>query len=166
MIRRWVKYRYNYPHKTPYPGFRQPIFTASHQTTPPAQRLGMVEIIIPANTPGPVAHWHEMHDESFYVTKGTVRFHIPAHPGNPSETHIDAKEGDYITVPIRAPHTFSNPTDSESRCLCAMTPCFYVNYFKLLAQIAEAGKPMTKEANVKAMAVFATLPVEQGGPLA
>ncbi|KAI9702238.1 MAG: hypothetical protein M1820_006170 [Bogoriella megaspora] len=131
-----------------------------------AQRLGTVESIIPPHTPGPTAHWHEMHDETFLITKGTVRFHIPPHPKNPTEKIIDAHEGDYVTVPIRAPHTFSNPTDAESRFVCTMTPCFYVNYFKLLSQIAEEGKPMTKEANIKAMAVYATLPVEQGGPLA
>ncbi|KAI9660432.1 MAG: hypothetical protein M1821_009782 [Bathelium mastoideum] len=131
-----------------------------------AQRLGTVEGILPPHTDGPVAHWHEMHDETFLVTKGMVRFHIPKHPKNPEEKFIDAHEGDYVTVPIRAPHTFSNPTDGESRFICTMTPCFYVNYFKLLSQIAEAGKPMTKEANIKAMACYATLPIEQGGALA
>jgi hypothetical protein len=28
-------------------------------------RIGTVELTVPANTPGPPPHWHEMHDETF-----------------------------------------------------------------------------------------------------
>ncbi|KAL9084003.1 MAG: hypothetical protein Q9165_008279 [Trypethelium subeluteriae] len=129
-----------------------------------AQRLSTVEGIIPPHMAGPVAHWHEMHDETFYVTKGMVRFTVPKHPGNPEEKHIDAYEGDYITVPVRAPHTFSNPSDGESRFFCTMTPSFYINYFKLLSQVVDAGKPVTREMNLDAMAMYATLSTEQAGP--
>ena len=37
-------------------------------------RLGIAEVILAPHTTGPPAHWHEMHDETFLVTKGTVRF--------------------------------------------------------------------------------------------
>jgi hypothetical protein len=36
-------------------------------------RIGSAEFTLPPNTPGPPAHWHEMHDETFLVTKGMVR---------------------------------------------------------------------------------------------
>jgi mannose-6-phosphate isomerase-like protein (cupin superfamily) len=49
-----------------------------------------------------------MHDEVFFTTKGTVRFH--ALDGQT----IDAKVGDTMTVPTRSPHTFSNPFDEEA----------------------------------------------------
>ncbi|KAF2229591.1 RmlC-like cupin [Viridothelium virens] len=131
-----------------------------------SQRLSTVEGIIPPHMAGPVAHWHEMHDETFYVTKGMVRFTVPKHPNNPEEKHIDAYEGDYVTVPVRAPHTFSNPSDGESRFFCTMTPSFYINYFKLLSQVVDAGKPVTREMNLDAMAMYATLSAEQEGPSA
>lgn len=117
-------------------------------------RLSCVELIIPPGTRGPPAHWHEMHDETFLITKGTVRFHIPGKPD------IDAKAGDYLVVPTKSPHTFSNPTDGESSFFNTFTPAFYINYFKLLGELV-AGGPLSKEANEKAMSYYATLPVPE-----
>ena len=37
-------------------------------------RLGVAELILAPHATGPSAHWHEMHNEIFLVTKGTVRF--------------------------------------------------------------------------------------------
>jgi hypothetical protein len=62
-----------------------------------------------------------MHDETFLVTKGTIRFHVPEAPGLEPKV-IDAKEGDYVVVPTRAPHTFSNETDEEARFFNTFTP--------------------------------------------
>ncbi|CEJ54474.1 hypothetical protein PMG11_00782 [Penicillium brasilianum] len=117
-------------------------------------RLSSVELTIPPRTRGPPPHWHEMHDETFLVTKGTVRFHIPG------KHDVDAKAGDYVVVPTKSPHTFSNPTDEESIFFSTITPAFYINYFKLLGELVKEG-PMTKEANEKAMAYYATLPVPE-----
>lgn len=105
-----------------------------------------------------------MHDETFFVTQGTVRFHVPA-SANPSlagenahgEAHIDAHAGDYVTVPIRAPHTFSNPNDSEAKFINTYTPAFYINYFRIIGKLMEEGKPMNPDINKKAMAIFATI---------
>ncbi|KAF2726064.1 hypothetical protein K431DRAFT_280095 [Polychaeton citri CBS 116435] len=125
-------------------------------------RIGSAEFTVPAKTPGPPAHWHEMHDETFLVTKGTIRFHVPD-PENPGKDlkYIDAHEGDYVTVPTRSPHTFSNPTDGESKFFNTYTPAYYINYFKLLSTMGDEGKPMPAEANVQAMALYATLPVHK-----
>lgn len=48
------------------------------------------------------------HDETFYITKGTVRFH--AKDGG----RIDATVGDVIVVPTNAPHTFENISGEEA----------------------------------------------------
>jgi quercetin dioxygenase-like cupin family protein len=50
-----------------------------------------------------------MHDEIFLVLQGKLRFH-----GLDGST-INASAGDTVTVPTRAPHTFSNPFDEEAR---------------------------------------------------
>lgn len=63
-----------------------------------------------------------------------------------------------MTVPIRAPHTFSNPFDEEARFFNTFTPAFYVNYFKLLHEMARGG-PLTPEINKAAMATYATIRV-------
>lgn len=125
-------------------------------------RLGTVELTLPPHTPGPPPHWHEMHDETFYITQGTIRFHVPdpSQPGKDKQI-IDAKAGDYMTVPIRSPHTFSNPTDEEAKLFFTSTPAFYINYFKLLSQMGDRGKPMPAEANMQAMALYATTLVDK-----
>ncbi|KAI0418765.1 RmlC-like cupin domain-containing protein [Xylaria grammica] len=119
-------------------------------------RIGSAEFTVPANTPGPPPHWHEMHDETFLVTKGTIRFHAP------DGKHIDAKEGDYVVVPTRAPHTFSNPTGEESKFFNTFTPAFYINYFKLMSEMTNGGsRPPTRDVFVEAMSNYATIPAPE-----
>lgn len=69
---------------------------------------------------------------------------------------VDAKAGDYVVVPPRAPHTFSNPHNEEAKFFNTFTPANYIDYFKLLSTLVKAGSPMTPEANRKAMAVSVT----------
>ncbi|KAI0102484.1 RmlC-like cupin domain-containing protein [Nemania sp. FL0031] len=122
-------------------------------------RIGAAEFTVPANTSGPPPHWHEMHDETFLVTKGMIRFHAP------DGKHIDAKEGDYVVVPTRAPHTFSNPTAEEAIFFNTFTPAYYINYFKLMAEMAGGGsRPLTKDEFVEAMSRYATIPASEMSP--
>jgi oxalate decarboxylase/phosphoglucose isomerase-like protein (cupin superfamily) len=95
-----------------------------------------------------------MHDETFLVTRGVVRFHAP------DGKFVDAAAGDYVTVPIRAPHTFSNPFDDEAEFLNTYTPAFYINYFKMLAEMQKGDAVMSKEKNLEAMSHFATMPAK------
>lgn len=95
-------------------------------------RIGSAEFTLPPHTKGPPPHWHEMHDETFLVTQGKMQFH-----GLHGET-IVAKLGDYVTVPTRSPHTFSNPYDEEAKFFNTYTPAFYINYFKMLSQMGQA----------------------------
>ncbi|KAF2266453.1 RmlC-like cupin [Lojkania enalia] len=117
-------------------------------------RIGSAEFTVPAKTAGPPAHWHEMHDETFLVTQGTIRFHAP------DGQIVDAHEGDYVTVPIRAPHTFSNPFDVEAKFFNTYTPSFYINYFKMMAEMSKGDAMMSKEKNLEAMSRFATVPAK------
>ncbi|EGP90188.1 uncharacterized protein MYCGRDRAFT_37202 [Zymoseptoria tritici IPO323] len=123
-------------------------------------RIGVAELTLPPKTPGPPPHWHEMHDETCDpdILSGTVRFHVPdtTNPGSDKKT-VDAHAGDYMVVPIRAPHTFSNPGDEPAKILFTSTPSFYINYFKLLSQLAKPDTPVPAEVNVQAMAMFATI---------
>lgn len=98
-------------------------------------------------------HWHEMHDECFTTTKGIVRFHIPGKPD------VDCKIGEWTVVPVRAPHTFSNPFDEEARFINTYTPAYYINYFRMLSRMIGEGEGMTPAKNIEAMSHFATLPV-------
>ena len=84
-----------------------------------------------------------MHDETFLVTEGVIRFHAA------DGVYHDAHLNDYVTVPIRAPHTFSNPTDKKSRVFITFTPAFYIDYFKILAELSKSDSKMSKEKNLE-----------------
>jgi mannose-6-phosphate isomerase-like protein (cupin superfamily) len=113
-------------------------------------RIGAVEITAPPRTPGPPRHAHHMHDETFLVIRGAVRFTIG------DETR-DAHEGDYVVVPIDAPHTFANPFDVPAAFFNSFTPAYYVNYFRELEKLAAGGRPSTEQI-AAVMARYATTP--------
>ncbi len=117
-------------------------------------RLGAVSLTIPAHTSGPSQHWHRMHDETFLVTKGMVRF-------TTGSKNVDAKVGDYIIVPPRAVHTFSNPFDEEAEFFNTFSPAYYVHYLRLTAKaVAAKGLPLSEKESRDFMAQFATFPPE------
>ncbi|KAK5163497.1 uncharacterized protein LTR77_010679 [Saxophila tyrrhenica] len=126
-----------------------------------SQRLGVAELTMPPHTPGPPPHWHEMHDETFLIQAGTVRFHVPDPESEGKDRVVrDAGVGDYVVVPIRAPHTFSNPGDEEATIIFTSTPSFYINYFKLLSSLSKPDEPLPGEVTMKAMSMFATIQVD------
>lgn len=120
-------------------------------------RIGAAEFTLPLGLKGPLPHWHQMHDKTFLTTKGTIRYHIPKPDG--TEDIIDAKEGDFVTVPVRAPHTFSNPTDQEAKFYNTYTPAYYINYFKLLGTYVKEGRAISPKEHLNAVSNYATIPV-------
>ena len=64
-------------------------------------RIGAVEIIVPPGVAGPPRHLHRMHDETFLIISGVLQFTV-------GDTMRDAHAGDYVVVPVGAPHTFAN----------------------------------------------------------
>ncbi|MCJ1308108.1 hypothetical protein MMC25_001760 [Agyrium rufum] len=120
-------------------------------------RLGIVVVDLPPHTKGPLQHWHEMHDETFLVTKGSVRFWTEG-------KYLDVDEGGYVVVPIRASHTFENVTGGEAQFMNTLTPAFYVNYFRLLKDMAEGNQgKLTPALNEEAMERFATVQIDGFG---
>ncbi|KAF2219771.1 hypothetical protein BDZ85DRAFT_41044 [Elsinoe ampelina] len=117
------------------------------------RRLAIIESAIPPHSDGPIFHFHEMHDEGFYVTQGKVRFHTPGFPP------LDAKPFDLVTVPISLPHKFSNPFDEEAVFINTITPGFFVKYFEFLEECIGQGKELTPEANKRALERWATVPM-------
>ncbi|EHA21305.1 hypothetical protein ASPNIDRAFT_44530 [Aspergillus niger ATCC 1015] len=89
------------------------------------------------------------------IQKGTVRFH------SPGRADVDAKAGDFIIVPIRLPHRFSNPFDEEAVFMNTATPGFFVRYFEYLEYLIGEGTVLTPEINKAALRRFATVPVSK-----
>jgi quercetin dioxygenase-like cupin family protein len=69
----------------------------------------------------PILHWHRMHDETFLITKGKVRFHT-------DKGDHDTAAGDYVVVPPKSIHSFSNPFDEPAEFFNTFTPAYYVDY--------------------------------------
>ena len=113
-------------------------------------RIGAVEITLPPGAYGPPQHLHRMHDETFLVTSGTVRFAM-------GDTTRDAHAGDYVVVPIGALHTFSNPASEPAVFFNTFTPAFYVNYLRDMAALVASGG-MNHGSAAAIMARYATEP--------
>ncbi|MGI5236827.1 cupin domain-containing protein [Dactylosporangium sp. CA-139066] len=115
-------------------------------------RIGLVELSLPPGSPGPPQHVHREHDETFFVLSGTVRFTSGA-------DHLDVPAGDLVTAPIGTPHTFSNPDRTQpATMLCTVTPDRYIEYFRELGRLAEAGESGHPSAILEVMSRYATEP--------
>ena len=49
---------------------------------------------MPPKTPGPPPHWHEMHDETFFVTKADLQIELDA----PHALTISHLEGELLKI--------------------------------------------------------------------
>ncbi len=115
-------------------------------------RIGAVASVLPAGVSGPPLHRHFMHDETFLVTAGVLRFLL-------GDTYLDAKIGDYVVVPTGAVHTFANVSDAPVAFFSTFTPAYYVDYFRELARLSAEGR-FTPEANLEVMLRYATVPAD------
>lgn len=133
------------------PGIKLEILEDGSRTD---RRLAAVRVYLPPHTPGPAQHWHQMHDETFLVEKGTVTF-------TSRDRRVVARAGDYLVAPPCAPHTFANETDEEAVMYSTLSPAFYVDYLRLLATMADedAGGKLTKAMWKEAMGRYATLQI-------
>src|ERR1700733_14784427 len=121
-----------------------------------AHRLAVAVLTVPPHTDGPPPHWHQKHDETFYVIAGTARC-----PLAPPQREPPA--GTFVSVPIGAEHTFANPGEETAIILNTFTPDLYVGYFRDLGKLAASGE-MTPEAILAVMANYATYPAGTPAP--
>ena len=66
---------------------------------------------------------------------------------------------EFVTVPIRLPHKFSNPFDEEAVFINPIPPGFFVRYFEYLEDLIGEGMMLTPDVNTKALRRFATVPL-------
>jgi mannose-6-phosphate isomerase-like protein (cupin superfamily) len=116
-----------------------------------SHRLGIGEITIAPHTSGPPQHRHEQHDEGFYVVTGTAQFTV-------GDTTYEAGQGTLVMIPPGAPHTFANASDELVVLLNTFTPDFYVQYFRDLRDMIQAGHQISDETLAGVMARYGTVP--------
>jgi len=114
-------------------------------------RIGTILSTLSPYTKPLAQHLHRMHDETFFVIRGTVRFAV-------NEEEHDVQVCEYVVVPIGAPHTFSNPFDEPAVMLSTFTPAYYVNYFRELGKIVSSGKEPSEDEIITIRNHYATDP--------
>jgi mannose-6-phosphate isomerase-like protein (cupin superfamily) len=78
-------------------------------------RYSISEWFLEPRSGGPGAHLHEVNDEVFYVTEGTVSFLVGDH-------WVDAERGTFLRIPSNTMHDFANRTDHKAAALNFFIP--------------------------------------------
>jgi quercetin dioxygenase-like cupin family protein len=93
--------------------------------------VGMFELTVQPGARVPPAHSHRDNEEIVYVLEGTLRYTVDG------ETR-DLKPGERMYTPRGSVHAFSNPHDHPARALIILTPDIGAQYFRDVAEIANA----------------------------
>ena len=97
-------------------------------------RVGIVEVAVPAGWPGPPLHHHAF-DEAFYVLEGELTFQL-------GDDLATAGPGTLTFAPGGSHHTLANLSDAPARYLLVCTPGGFERYFaKLAAEAAGVAPP-------------------------
>ncbi len=93
--------------------------------------VGMFELTVPAGARVPPAHSHRDNEEVIYVLEGVLRYTVD------DETR-DLEPGQRMYTPRGSVHAFSNPHDRPARALIILTPDIGAQYFRDIAEVANA----------------------------
>jgi quercetin dioxygenase-like cupin family protein len=92
---------------------------------------GMFELTVPPGARVPPPHSHRDNEEIVYVLEGTLRYRV-------DDEQRDLGPGERMYTPRGSVHAFSNPHDTTARALIVLTPDIGAQYFRDVAEIANA----------------------------
>jgi quercetin dioxygenase-like cupin family protein len=92
---------------------------------------GVFELTVEPGARVPPAHSHRDNEEIVYILEGRLRYSVDG------ETR-DLGAGERMHTPRGAVHAFSNPHDERARALIMLTPDIGAQYFRDIAEIANA----------------------------
>ena len=93
--------------------------------------VGMFELTVLPGARVPPPHSHRDNEEIVYVLEGTLRYAV-------DDEVRDLKPGDRMYSPRGSVHAFSNPYDRRARALVILTPDIGAQYFREVAEVANA----------------------------
>ena len=93
--------------------------------------VGMFELTVPAGARVPPPHSHRNNEEVVYVLEGRLRYRV-------DDEQQDLGPGDRMYTPRGSVHAFSNPHEVTARALIILTPDIGAQYFRDVAEIANA----------------------------
>jgi len=105
--------------------------------------VGMFELTVPPGARVPPPHSHRDNEEVVYVLEGRLQYRV-------DEEHRDLGPGERMYTPRGSVHAFSNPHEVAARALIILTPDIGAQYFRDVAEIANAagGPNPTKMAEM------------------
>lgn len=112
-------------------------------------RIGVVEVRIAPRTGGVPLHIHREHDETFFVVSGSPTF-------TGQDDTITAHPGTLVTAPAGTPHGFANPREQPAVILATVTPDFYIDFFRELANVRSGPSELDPEEIAEIMTRYAT----------
>src|SRR3954469_1156232 len=108
-------------------------------------RVGIIEVTVPAGWDGPPLHHHAF-DEAFYVLEGELTFQL-------GDELAPRGPGSSIFAPRHSPHTLATLGDAPARYLLVCTPAGFERRFEDGAppvhQVTTVGPTIRKEAQVR-----------------
>ena len=117
------------------------LWVLGHRVTPitVGSRVAALEIITPANTPGPPPHHHKDCAEFFYVVAGKLGVMI-------DDRWTSLGPGGYVEVPQGVTHTFRNEGEHEAQTITGYDPPGFENWFQEFGYDTE--QPDAYEASI------------------
>jgi quercetin dioxygenase-like cupin family protein len=117
--------------------------------------LDMFKMTVQRNARMPVPHYHESWDESAYGLTGKTNFRL-------GDQDLTLEPGQSVFIKRGVVHSFSNDTQSESSCLCVLTPgALGSAYFRDIAALMSGGAPDLAKMK-ETMLRYGLVPVPQG----
>ena len=100
------------------------LWVLGHRVTPipVGSRVAVLEIITPADTPGPPPHHHQDCAEFFYVISGKLEVMI-------DDRWTSLGPGGYAEVPRGVTHTFRNEGEHEAHTITGYDPPGFEKWF-------------------------------------
>jgi quercetin dioxygenase-like cupin family protein len=96
-------------------------------------QLSVVEVVVPAQHPGPPLHVHDF-DEAFYLLEGELVFQV-------DEAITTKGPGELSFAPRNVPHALANHSDAPARYLLTCTPAGFERHWARVAAEAAGVKP-------------------------
>lgn len=93
--------------------------------------VGIFELTVPVGARVPPPHSHRENEEVVYVLEGTLRYRV-------DDEQRDLGPGERMYTPRGSVHAFSNPHESTARALIILTPDIGAQYFRDIAELANA----------------------------
>lgn len=121
--------------------------------------VGIFELTVPPGARVPPAHSHTNNEEVVYVLEGTLRYTV-------DDETCDLVPGEHMYTPRGSVHAFSNPHDRPARALIVLTPDIGAQYFRDVAEVANAPSGPSPARMAEVMTRYGLVPAPPKPPTA